>query len=130
MAGAGFAQTVNMKWGLENTWSYVEERRRGYDQNNRPIANSDYRAFAFASRKSEVIEPWSVCIGEIMGLWDRYKKDSAPMPREGVPDVAVRDHFRERLARENPKCVGQLNKTAPSLYFDFTTTTAEKFSLE
>jgi hypothetical protein len=135
LAGAGdaaLAQKVEMKWGLENTWSYYEEAKgRAEDEDaaiHRPKSKARrYRAFAFAERKSEVLQPWLACLDGIMRLWDRYQRTS-PTPAAAI--AAGPDPFRQYLAREDPKCVGQLKKTAPQLYFDFTTDTPGQFVLE
>jgi len=134
MADASVAQTVNMKWGLENTWSYYEPpqgRAEDEDAATHPPTSEArrYRAFAFAEGSTEVREPWLACINGIMRLWDRYQR-SAPTPDAGSAAADGRDRFREYIAREDPTCVGQLKKTAPRLYFDFTSDTAEQFVLE
>lgn len=132
ISNASLAQTVNMKWGLENTWSYYEERegRPDYDRDGLPkVKSKRYRTFAFADGKTEVREPWSACIDGIKQLWNRYQR-MAPTPGIGANADAGRNQFLEYIALEDPKCIGQLKKTAPRLYFDFTTDTTDQFVLE
>lgn len=133
VADAAMAQKVEMKWGLENTWSYKEEPQgRAQDEDlatRRPNSKAQrYRAFAFKERHAEVLQPWLECINRIMRLWDNYQGKA---PAVGAPLVAAGpDPFRHYLAREDPSCVAQLKKTAPRLYFDFTTDTPGQLVLE
>jgi hypothetical protein len=69
------------------------------------------------------------CLSGFERLWDKYRR-SAPTPGAHAATDAARDRFRAYLASEDPKCVGQLKKTAPRLYFDFTADTAAQFVLE
>jgi hypothetical protein len=134
MADTSMAQKVDMKWGLENTWSYYEPvQGRADDEDaamHRPKSTARrYRTFAFAEAKREVLDPWLSCINWVERLWGVYQR-SAPAPSAGAGADAARELFRAHLGREDPKCVGQLKKTAPRLYFDFTTDTAGQFVLE
>ena len=134
IADASLAQKVEMKWGLENTWSYYEPAQGRAEDEDAATHRSKstarrYRTFAFTEGKSEVREPFLACINGIMGLWDKYRR-SAPAPSAGADADFARDQFRAFVTREDPKCIGQLNRTAPRLYFDFTADTPEQFVLE
>ena len=121
-----------MKWGLENTWSYYEERqgRPDYDRDGLPKARNDaIPGVCLRRRQERSCVPWLSCIDGIKQLWNRYQR-KAPTPGIGANADAGRNQFREYIALEDPKCIGQLKKTAPRLYFDFTTDTTEQFVLE
>jgi hypothetical protein len=128
------AQKIDMKWGLENTWSYYEpaQGRTGDEDaatRGGKSAARRYRTFAFAEGKTEVREPWLACINEVMRLWGPYQRSAPPLGASAGADSA-RDQFRAHLAIVDPKCVGQFKKTAPQLYFEFVTDTADQFVLE
>jgi hypothetical protein len=134
MADASLAQKIDMRWGLENTWSYYEPAQgRAEDEDaathSPKSTTARYRTFAFAEGKAEVLEPFLTCLNEFMRLWDQYRR-SAPAPSAGTTADFARDQFRSFVACEDPKCIGQLKRTAPRLYFDFTADTAEQFVLE
>lgn len=132
MGDSVMAQKVDMKWGLENTWSYYEEAQGRADDEDAAIRRPKskarrYRAFTFAERRPEVLQPWLACLQGIERLWAKYQASS---PTPGAAVAAGPDPFRKYLAREDPKCIGQLQKTAPRLYFDFTSDTSGQFVLE
>lgn len=134
IADASIAQKIDMKWGLENTWSYYEPAQGRADDEDaathRPKSTARrYRTFAFAEAKREVLDPWLACINGVERLWGVYQRN-AQMPGAGAASDAARELFRAYLAREDPKCIGQLKKTAPRLYFDFTTDTIAQYVLE
>jgi len=134
MAQAPTPQRIGMTWGLENTWSYEEVKGgRAEDEDaavHKPGSTAKrYRAFAFRDRVDTIREPWLACIEQIMRLWDVYRANK-PAPPGGWAADAERDRFREYLARESPKCLALVKRTAPTLYFDFTTATADQFVLE
>lgn len=136
MTDASMAQKVDMKWGLENTYSYYEIKNgRAEDEDlatHRPNSTAQrYRAFAFAEGSTEIREPWLACISDIGRLWDKFQrqdKASAPGTTAAVDDS--RAQFRAYLVRENPNCIGRMMKTAPRLYFDFTSDIDRQFVLE
>jgi len=131
LAVDAIAQAINLKWGLENTWSYLEPpggRSENEDLSYRPNEPKAkrYRAFEFKDRSAEVREPWLACINAVMEKYKTYER-SAPKPQSGEDP---RENYMRYLRREDPSCVGQFKKTAPRLYFDFSGTAAEEMVLE
>jgi hypothetical protein len=94
MADASLAQKIDMRWGLENTWSYYEPAQgRAEDEDaathSPKSTTARYRTFAFAEGKAEVLEPFLTCLNEFMRLWDQYRR-SAPAPSAGTTGLRAR----------------------------------------
>ena len=129
-----FAQRLDLHWGLENTYAYYEvPNGRAEDEDlatKRPASKPrHYRAFAFADGSSEVRDPWLACIERVMTLWPTHASSGAAAPPGSSAD-AQREAFRVFLAKADPVCMGRFNKTAPRLYFDFTSDAAQEVVLE
>jgi len=122
------AQSLNMVWGLENTYSYYEKKEWQPNlTDNAPATPERYRYFAFAEGSREVLEPWLECVNRVMNLWKDFKP-TQPIPGAGIKPT--REEFVEYVAQKDPGCIGRFNRTAPVLYFDFTASTDKQFVLE
>lgn len=138
VAAPSSAQGLSMKWGLENTWSYVETRRaEGEDLSVASKSKEQkYRAFAFNDRDREVREPMLKCFQRHEALWDQFRKSGAQEKRSTARAAAPQDADADRLAFEayktknDPFCSEHAKKQAPRLYFDFVGSPAQQYVLE
>src|SRR5262245_36481888 len=69
------AQSVSLRWGLENTWSYSEGvRSHDGDGANRVKGGKTYRAFEFKDGDAAVREPMLTCAQRHEKLWSEFRK--------------------------------------------------------
>jgi hypothetical protein len=125
------AQALSLRWGLDNDWSYYEPpagRSENEDASYRPKEPKAkrYRAFAFKQGSPAVLEPWLACVNLVMQRYEPYARN-APKP---APGEDPRENYMKHLRQEAPACIGQFKKTAPRLYFDFTSAGTDEVVLE
>lgn len=131
LGGPAFAQGLDLRWGLDNTWSYFEPpagRSESEDASYRPRDPKArrYRAFEFKEADPGVRQPWLECIDLAMRKYKDYER-GAPKP---PPGDDPREHYMRYLRANEPACIGQFKKTAPRLYFDFTSPGADEVVLD
>ena len=117
------AQTLQMKWGLENTWSYREvTRTEGQDAALKGKAHGKgFRAFAF-NNDPQVVQVMLQCFERHNDAWDRY--------REIAGSKATREDFNRYKAEQDPFCVQNARHQAPTLYFDFVGRSNQQYVLQ
>jgi hypothetical protein len=123
----GQAQSIKMKWGLENEHAYKEELRADdQDLSIRPAAsessrNRKYRTFAFSESPS-VVNTMLRCFERHDKAWDRYLKLN--------PGGGNREDFNKFKEAQDPFCAQNAKQQAPSLYFDFVAPSNQQIILE
>jgi hypothetical protein len=122
------AEDLSMKWGLENTWSYIETSR-GYQEDGAyypETKGKKYRSFAF-NNNPKVVDPMLKCFDRHFMLWNQYQNEIARRGGSAKPD---RKDFERFKSERDPTCDQHAKQQAPVLYFDFVAKSSDQFVLE
>jgi len=122
------AGDLSMKWGLQNTWSYIESSRGAEEDGAyRPkTKGKKYRTFAF-NNDQKVVDPMLKCFERHFKLWDQYK--NIPDINSGRLKPDKKDFVKFKSERD-PSCDQHAVQQAPVLYFDFVAKSNDQFVLE